>query len=273
MQASVKKYRSRSDLDELIEVVRQNTSTQRTDQQALVQTLKAEGNASRKEEQCEDRAKSRREWITIVLLVLNLGAIFWQVREMIKVYDPIREQADAQRRAADAATRQSANAERALVQAQRAWVGPQNASFASDPEIGKAIEITVQYQNSGHEPATQFDANVDSFVLAGTAEGDAAAAERTQEYMTRCRAADNGSTGSVVYPNSGFGSGYNLTVWSGENVVDRDLVEGKKVIFVQGCFRYRTFESPKHSYFCYLYRKGATKTQNLNICPRGHEAN
>src|ERR1700680_3177278 len=69
----------------------------------LIKTIESEGRAYRKEEQDEDRGKKRREWITIVLIALTFIAVCYQVYEMIKVYEPIREQAEASRIAADAA--------------------------------------------------------------------------------------------------------------------------------------------------------------------------
>ena len=68
---------------------------------ALIQTIKDEGIAYRKEEQSEDTGKRRREWITIGLLFVTVIAIGWQVREMVKVYGPIRDQAEAARQQAE----------------------------------------------------------------------------------------------------------------------------------------------------------------------------
>ena len=70
---------------------------------ALIDTIIAEGRAYRREEQREDRGKKRRDWVTIVLIGLTFGAVCWQVHEMIKVYDPIKTQADAAKISADAA--------------------------------------------------------------------------------------------------------------------------------------------------------------------------
>jgi hypothetical protein len=74
---------------------------------ALIDAITAEGRAYRKEEQREDRGKKFREWITIVLIALTFGAVSLQVHEMIKVYEPIREQAKAATDQAAAATIQA----------------------------------------------------------------------------------------------------------------------------------------------------------------------
>jgi hypothetical protein len=62
------------------------------DFKALIHTIRREGRAYRKEEQREDRAKRFREWITIALIALTFIAVCYQVHEIIKVYDPIRDQ-------------------------------------------------------------------------------------------------------------------------------------------------------------------------------------
>ena len=59
---------------------------------ALIHTMQREGRAYRREEQREDRGKNIREWTTIVLITLTFIAICYQVHEMIKVYEPIKEQ-------------------------------------------------------------------------------------------------------------------------------------------------------------------------------------
>jgi hypothetical protein len=75
----------------------------------LIQAIKDEGIAYRKEEQREDRSKTWREWITIALITLTFFAVCYQVYEMIKVYDPIQQQAEASQQAAQA-TVQAADA-------------------------------------------------------------------------------------------------------------------------------------------------------------------
>jgi hypothetical protein len=62
---------------------------------ALIDAIRDEGDANRKEEQTEDRGRKYREVIVICLLCFNLVAICWQVWEMVKVYDPIKTQTEA----------------------------------------------------------------------------------------------------------------------------------------------------------------------------------
>jgi hypothetical protein len=244
----------------------------------LIATLKSEGVAYRSEEQREDRSKKLREWLTIGLLFLTMIAIFWQVQEMIKVYGPVKEQAEATKRAAEAATRQSEIAtkqaeasERAAVQAQRAWVGPQNASFATEPVAGKPVDITLTYQNTGRQPALGFTYLVEVFAVTTDEDQRGVASGRMARGLQQCKSTEKWSGGSVIYPSTGSGN-YTLFVKSKDDFVDDAVVKGNKMVVVQGCFLYRTFERPHHSYFCYFFKGGQTKIQNLNICNSGHDA-
>src|SRR5216683_2158719 len=74
---------------------------------ALVDAVKAEANANRTEEQREDRGKAFREWFTITLLAATLFFLYRQVDEMVKVFEPIREQAEASKRLAEQAIKKS----------------------------------------------------------------------------------------------------------------------------------------------------------------------
>ncbi len=95
--------------------------------------------------------------------------------------------------------------------------------------------------------------------------------QRTNQFLDACRYKNEWAGGSVVYPSTGFSS-YNLGISAKTDFVDGDVVNGDKIVYVQGCFLYRTFETPHHSYFCYFYKHGITKIQNLSICDNGHYA-
>lgn len=105
---------------------------------ALIDTIKSEGVAYRKEEQREDRGKKFREWITIGLIFVTFAAVCWQVHEMIKVYEPIRLQAEAAQKSAVAAkqqaeamAKQAETSAKEIVAASRAWLGPLTATVNS----------------------------------------------------------------------------------------------------------------------------------------------
>ena len=231
---------------------------------ALIDTIKNEGATYRKEEQREDRGKASRERITIGLLFCTVIAIGWQVYEMVRVYGPVKEQAEA-------SVRQAINSDKALVEAQRAWVGPQNAAITAELAIGKPIEVTITYQNTGREPALGFVYIVDTFSVTIADDKKGVTAQRSAIGMSQCKSDNKWQGGSVVYPATGFSS-YSLFSKTKDDFVDDPLIKGDKIFIVQGCFLYRTFDTPHHSYFCYFYKTGLSKIQNLNICPGGHDA-
>jgi hypothetical protein len=245
-----------------------NQNGQSADFAALIDAIKAEGRAYRAEEQREDKGKTFREWITVFLLGLTMIAIFWQVHEMINVYGPIHSQAIASKIAADAATTQSRISDKTLIQAQRAWVGPRNASVAAEPAIGKPIEITVEYQNSGREPALRFVYSLEPFLVTTAEETNGTLAAKILNNMNACKASNEWQGGSVIYP-SGV---YNLNAKTKDEFVDEDLTKGDKLLIVEGCFGYRTYDAQRHSAFCYFYKQGTTKPQTLNICISGNDA-
>jgi hypothetical protein len=61
---------------------------------ALIETIKAEGKASRAEKSKECGTAQFPEYVSIGIIAVTMLAIVMQVREMVKVYDPIRDQAE-----------------------------------------------------------------------------------------------------------------------------------------------------------------------------------
>ncbi len=115
---------------------------------------------------------------------------------------------------------------------------------------------------------------MDAFTATAEEESKGAVIAKLLEYMKSCQVTKQWSGGSVVYHSTSVsvGVGYTVSVKSKPELVDDGLVGGGKLLFVQGCFLYKTFDIPKHSYFCYFYKQGVTKIQNLNICTSGHHA-
>lgn len=212
---------------------------------ALIDTMRSEGRAYRREEQREDRGKNIREWFTIALISMTFVAICYQVHEMIKVYEPIKEQADAAKiaadstkRAADAATRQSEiagrqadNSDKAMLQAQRAWIGPRDARLESKPVVGQKNKFVVEYQNTGKEPALSFVFDATAVVATATEERDGTLSLKMTEYLSRCLSTPARGLAGVVFPTSGF-SVSQLSVDVDEKLIDDDVAVGKKTLLI-----------------------------------------
>ncbi len=231
--------------------------------------MATEGQANRREERREDRGKALREKITIALIAATLLAIGWQVREMVRVYGPISEQAEASRTSAQAATKQSENSDKSLMEAQRAWVGPSNAHSDADPISGKPYDVIIDYQNTGREPATENSSDLLAFSEAP--ENDATIAQRVNDFTHACIDRWQPGGGSVVFPTTNA-NGYKVTKTIDASVIDNDVTNGKTLIVVAGCFVYKTFGAYHRSSFCYFFKKGQTKPANWNICQAGNYA-
>lgn len=116
---------------------------------ALINAIARQGAANRSEEKREDNGKKLRDWITIALLIATTGGIYWQIHEMIKVYGPIKRQADA------AASQIAITSGQLGVMKQegRAWIGPTAFTFADPSSADEPLKILVDYLNYGREPA------------------------------------------------------------------------------------------------------------------------
>lgn len=291
---------SKSGQAAIVEPKQANTEAHADDQfgsspdfRALIHTIRREGRAYRREEQREDSGKRFREWITIALITLTLAAVSYQVYEMIKVYEPIKGQAeaariaaDATKRAADAATRQSEiaskqadiatkqadNSDKAMVQAQRAWIGPRDAKLENKPVAGQRNKIVVEYQNTGKEPALSFVFDATALVIADVEEMDGTSVRKMNDYLLKCVKTPVRSFAGVVFPTSGFAVSQ-ASIELNEKLIDDDVATGTgKSLIVQGCFAYQTGNVTHHSAFCFFYRANISDIAHLNVCLSGNYA-
>ncbi len=268
---------------------------------ALIKAIKDEGIAYRREERREDFGKARRERITIVLITLTFLAVCYQVYEMIKVYEPIHAQAiasgkqaeasdkaagatvraaDATAKAADAAvkqseiaTRQAENSNKAVAQSQRAWVGPRNARSDRSPELNKDFSAIIEYQNSGREPAIETTFDSDIFVATNDTSHLLEATARISKFISECKTRWTPTQATVVFPSvGGFGGGYQMTKALLGEEVDQVVVDGDKIVFLSGCFVYKSVGEIHRSSFCYYFKAQKTQPANWNICAVGNDA-
>jgi len=182
------------------------------------------------------------------------------------------KQADAAQKQAQALADSATTAHDNMILAERAWVGPTNASFGTEPAIGKPIEITVTYQNSGRQPALNFLPLMDAFAVSDQEDKAGVTDQRTRAGIQNCINTKQWAGGSVAFPSTGF-SNFSFFTKTKDDFVDDTILKGTKTVVVQGCFLYRTFDAPHHSYFCFFYKGGGvTRIQNLNICSGGHAA-
>jgi hypothetical protein len=258
----------------------------------LIDTIRSEGRANRKEESREDRGKRFRDYLTLVFVIATTAGVFYQAyifssqltemqssgEQTAKLIDNNAALAVSATKQAEAADKQ-ANAMNAavevsrqsLVAAGRAWVGPRLAKITGPLEIGKPVELSIEYANTGREPALDFVYSTEAFTSSDAEDKRGTTVAKTILAMQECEAKDSVKQGQVVFPSTGFSS-YNLTITTPNQSFDQETLDGQKTLFVQGCFLYKSFDIVRHSYFCYFYRAKYTKPENLNICVAGHYA-
>jgi hypothetical protein len=188
---------------------------------------------------------------------------------MVKVYEPVREQAEASKTAAAAATKQSENSDKTLIASNRAWVGPVDAKIEGPIEIGKSTKIVVTVQNSGREPAKSFSWEIVPLT------GPVSALMLTQDienYVNTCFATKIRKRAQVLFPAVGLGAGFNFTADISGDKVDAGVIAGTTLLIARGCIIYETSDQIRHSSFCYFYKAGTNKPDHLGICPSGSEA-
>jgi hypothetical protein len=214
--------------------------------------------------------KRFREHITIILIASILLAISWQVYEMVRVYGPIADQADAAKKYADTTSL-----------AQRAWVGPVDANLTGGLTVGQGVKIDIQYGNTGREPGVQFVAigTFKVFPLAEWNNGAAAASiAQTGKDCMASRMTVEAPT-QVAFPSAGFAS-YHMHVDSasegtpaGERITASDtLVKGDEIIAFRGCFTYHSIFQLHHTAFCFFYKAKDSDAAHLSICTVGSGA-
>jgi len=223
---------------------------------ALIDAIKKEGRAYRKEEQREDSGKKFRDWITIGLVAATLFVFAWQLREMTRAYKPLQEQAEAAKDSAIAGA--------------RAWVGPYQAKLIEPPQpsIEKDWKVEIDYQNTGREPARKFSTFFDPFIEVSDMKDPAVMLRITQD-VTACKIRAPAEPAEIVYPISlglGGSSGYSATISFKKAALDQALLMGERAAYVFGCFTYVTRDAIKHSSFCFFFKEGLTQPNALNIC-------
>ena len=224
---------------------------------ALVDAINAHSRANVAEERQEDYGRRLRERITIVLLAITMIAIIFQVIEMKKVYEPVRNQAQFM--------------QNNMVADHRAWIGPSGATIGQ-PIIDKSISAIVFYNNTGRQPAPLLISvkiipyTYEAWTLAGTAAADIAA------FHDKCF--DDRSEfkpSSIAFP--GFSANeYQYNVPDLGVTADQAVLSGDKVIVVLACFLYKSYNVIRHTSYCGFDLSGTTVSTNLGYCPSGNDA-
>jgi hypothetical protein len=142
-----------------------------------------------------------------------------------------------------------------LVAANRAWISPQTVRLTSDIEIWTpATSIQVIYENVGRFPALNLN-HAEEGGARAIPEGFAEWEQLDFGENHTCKSLTPLRGGPTVYPSQHFGGEltYELKPDQSRNPANviQEILKGRRLIWVQGCFAYLSFEKPRESAFCF----------------------
>jgi hypothetical protein len=165
----------------------------------------------------------------------------------------------------------------ALVAANRAWIGPVSATLGAIPSAPSAEDVTVllPFRNTGHEPAT--DASIiggsDSIAIDATYDEIHAKEQSFEDYCFSIPGAKHmaSAVSIVVFPTGTANNDYNASVRIRSDLIDWDVVYGRKYVYVHACVVYQTLGEVRHTSVCY-YAQADKTIGSLPFCDKGNRA-
>lgn len=165
-----------------------------------------------------------------------------------------------------------------MVSASRAWLTPVSAGIVGDLTVGEPLNYEISYGNVGKEPALGFVAQEDD---PGTVDEPAPHTSwytvfdksKITDVCRRTAASDEAET---IYPSGLETFVYHVS--TAKLPITQQIIDGSKVIFVHGCFAYKTFGHEHKSEYCFLlHQYRDLKTREIVYkgisCPYGNKAN
>jgi hypothetical protein len=161
-----------------------------------------------------------------------------------------------------------------LVAANRAWLSPTAAEFIVPLESGPNIDLHVIYENTGKFPALGFNHAEKAGMLkipAGFTDWDHidVGANRTCDGLTPL------DTGPTIYASVHFAGDLEYSTTMTPELYN-EVLGGIRVLWLNACFAYRTFDTPHQSAFCYFLLPDAGIPRSkwrFKSCPTGNCAN
>jgi hypothetical protein len=203
---------------------------------SLVDAINAHSRANIAEERKEDYERALRERITIVLLSVTMLAIVFQVIEMKRVYEPIRQQGET-----------------AIIE-KRAWIGPSAVNITDEPIIDQPIKTSTAYVNTGKSPAGLFNSII-PYNFSKNDWENGTACQVLINFKNFCMGSkEDVSIQTTVWPSTGFSS-YTLAYPAGDTtgpVVKNSIAlqGGEEIFALAVCFVYKDLIGFHHTVTC-----------------------
>ncbi|HEX3342791.1 MAG TPA: hypothetical protein VGK96_21470 [Candidatus Sulfotelmatobacter sp.] len=162
--------------------------------------------------------------------------------------------------------------QRALNANQRAWVGPRSAGSDKLPMVGQEFSVTVDYENTGREPATNLVLSGDVFAIPINTTTSEEREAKIIAYRNRCFTTNVQNGAGVVFPTNASAPPRTFGMDKDNRFTDNDIVSGQKFIVAMTCFAYKTVGMVHHTSYCVYYQAGKTPFQSWNSCRVGIDA-
>jgi hypothetical protein len=155
----------------------------------------------------------------------------------------------------------------------RAWVGPISAGFQNGlPQTGSPATVSVQYHNTGREPATDVFSDLSPYLVTLTEDLEGIPTAHIAQYVTKCRTMQPIIGAQTVFPTTGF-SAYTAGRVIEELLIDWNVLYGTSFLYVTGCYVYNTLGVTHRTSFCFWFQNGPKMTaQSWAFCPTGNYA-
>lgn len=169
------------------------------------------------------------------------------------------------------------DAHMALVAANRAWIGPVKATIPAIPIAPPTEDIAVPlpFRNTGREPATDawIIGGSESISIDATYDEIHAKEQSFEDYCFSIPAAKQMASAQsvVVFPSGDANNDYNGSITISSDLIDWDVIYGRKYVFVHACVVYQTFGEVRRTSVCYYAQAGKT-IGGLPFCDKGNKA-
>jgi len=161
----------------------------------------------------------------------------------------------------------------------RAWLGTKSASIKQPIIRGQGLKVFIQYINTGKEPAKETDGVglVQFFSQKDWSNG--VAFEKLHMLEKQCLKKRESTVRGISFPTSGDNA-YGINIDSNDEdipeksrlVATDEVISGKAVVAVSGCFVYETAGYIRHTAFCYNYQANRVSASAWVYCPAGNDA-
>jgi hypothetical protein len=154
---------------------------------------------------------------------------------------------------------------------ERAWASVIGAIISMPPTVGQPLHFNLMIPNTGKEPAVDLNYASD-FGVAPTPPNDDFSSLTVRSNKT-CEGLQPQDAGGFITPGGGVQRGTDSGRGDHPVLLTDDIVQGRSLLYTQGCIAYRTFGKIHHSSYCFVFSLKPNTPWNASLvsaCPNGN---